>query len=242
MGVTKCGQRAFMRPCQVHNCMDIPDDAVPLADLCAARNEMVFVVEDDDDLRDELIAHIKLLGYPVTGAKSSNDLKNVVRQFEAGCILLDIRLPGQDGLSLQEWLNSIKSPLPVIFISGVRDVATVVRCMKDGAVEFLPKPFDEMALRRAVNSAIGISRKRHCMQISQEMVRELLDTLTPSELVVAKMIARGYPTKLVADELGRSENTVKIHRHRVFGKLRVNSAASVSNVMSHVMDEEGGAL
>ena len=110
------------------------------------------------------------------------------------------------------------------------------------AVEFLPKPFDEMALRRAVNSAIGISRKRHCMQISQEMVRELLDTLTPSELVVAKMIARGYPTKLVADELGRSENTVKIHRHRVFGKLRVNSAASVSNVMSHVMDEEGGAL
>ena len=83
MGVTKCGQRAFMRPCQVHNCMDIPDDAVPLADLCAARNEMVFVVEDDDDLRDELIAHIKLLGYPVTGAKSSNDLKNVSLKLAA---------------------------------------------------------------------------------------------------------------------------------------------------------------
>ena len=232
---TLCGQRAYLRPCQTQACNNSLSDVVPLADLCATDSEMVVIVEDDADLRDELVEQVKLQGYPVIGLASSNELKNVARDYKTGCVLLDIRLPGQDGLSIQEWLNAIESPLPVIFISGVKDVTTIVSCFKGGAVDFLPKPFDEMVLRRAVDSAVGLSRKRHCAQASRNMVSELLDMLTASELVVAKLIARGYPTKSIAEVLGRSENTIKIHRHRVFSKLSMNSAASVSNIMDHAM-------
>lgn len=232
--LTKCDQQGYLRPCQLNGGEDFPGGSVPLVDMCATRSEMVFVLDDDQDLREELVELIRAQGYRVTGLGSSSELKGLAQHVESGCVLLDIRLPGQDGLSVQEWLNSIDSPLPVIFISGVKDVPTVVECMKAGAIEFLSKPFGEMALRRAVNTAIGMSRKRHCMRESQRMVNELINLLTPTELVVAKMIARGYPTKMIANELGRSENTVKIHRHRIFGKLKVSSAASVGNIMRHV--------
>ena len=234
-GVTRCGQRGYLRPCQIVADGSEPDERYPLTDLCASPKEGVLVVEDDDELRDELVEMVMLQGYPAIGLPSSVEFKKVVRDYETGCILLDIRLPGQDGLSIQDWLNSIQSPLPVIFVSGVKDVSTAVHAMKAGAVEFLPKPFDEMALRRAVNAAIGLSRQRHCMQASQNMVRGLINTLTPSERLVANMIAEGYPTKLIASKLERSENTIKIHRHRVFSKLRVNSVASVGNIINHAM-------
>ncbi|MDR3413191.1 MAG: response regulator [Formivibrio sp.] len=237
IGITKCGQRGYLRPCQVvEQRAAESDDTFPLAKICTSPKEMVVVVEDDDDLRDELIEMIREHRYPVVGLRSFVEFKNVAQDYQTGCIILDIRLPGQDGLSIQEWLNSIEFPLPIIFISGVRDVSTVVHAMKAGAVEFLPKPFDEMALRRAINAAIGLSHQRHCRQASQKMVKDLIDTLTPSELVVANMIAQGYPTKVIAGELGRSENTIKIHRHRVFSKLQVNSAASVGNIIHHLAE------
>ena len=230
---TKCGLRGYMRPCQMQDCEDLPRDAVPLADLCATANQMAFVVEDDKPLREELVEIVMSQGHPVIGVQSAAELQSMARLYETGCVILDIRLPGQDGLSVQEWMNTVNSPFPIIFLSGVKDVSTIVNCMKAGAVEFLPKPFDEMVLRRAVNNAIGVSRQRHCMRVSQDMIRKLVSTLTPTELVVAKLIARGYPTKSIASELGRSENTVKIHRHRIFAKFSVNSAASVGNIMTH---------
>jgi FixJ family two-component response regulator len=234
--LTLCGQHGYMRPCQRVNCKDVAANSVPLARLCESDRETVFVVDDDDDLRVDLVELVEGLGFPAMGCASGADLLAALPAYKTGCVLLDIRLPGQDGLAVQEWINRAGIALPVVFISGVQDISTVVHCMKAGAFDFLQKPFGEMALRSAVSSAIGHSRKRHCRLESEKMVRQMISSLTPTETHVAGMISRGYPTKLIAAEMQRSENTVKIHRHRIFNKLKVSTAASVANLVRHLVD------
>lgn len=241
--MTGCGQHGYMRPCQISGNCDRQSTTVtyPMADICKTDVEMVLVVEDDDDLRDTLVELVASLGFNATGCASGEELQRQVGQYRSGCVLLDVKLPGSDGIALQEWLNQANVLLPVVFLSGIQDVGTAVHCMKSGAVEFLQKPFSEMSLRRAISSAVGLSRQRHCQEQTETLVRSLVSLLTPTELVVAKMISRGYPTKLIAAELGRSENTVKIHRHRVFNKIMVNSAASLANIFRIVEVAEEAA-
>lgn len=241
MGATACGQQGYMRPCQSRDRGQLPDAAYPLAKLCETTGEAIFVVDDDDMFRTDLVELVESLGYTAIGCATAAELQKLAPSYQSGCVLLDIRLPGQDGLAVQEWLNKTGIGLPVIFISGVQEVATIVHCMKAGAFEFLQKPIGEMALLRAINSAIGLSRKRHCQKVSARMVKSMVDSLTPTESIVATMISRGYPTKLIAAEMDRSENTVKIHRHRIFNKLKVNSAASVANLIRHARGEESVA-
>ena len=238
--MTRCGQPGYMRPCQARDAL--PAAAYPLAPICKPLTEMVVVVDDDDDFRTELVELVEGLGYPAIGCATATELQEKAASIMSGCVLLDVKLPGLDGLAVQEWLNSSGIVLPVIFMSGIQDIATVVQGMKSGALEFLQKPFGEMVLRRAVSGAVALSRQRHCLQQSERMVRELISTLTPTELFVARMISKGYPTKLIAAEMQRSENTVKIHRHRIFNKLMVNSVASVANIMRHAgLGEDAGA-
>lgn len=229
--MTGCGQHGYMRPCQISgSCDRLPPSSFPMADVCKTDGEMVLVVEDDDDLRETLVELVVSLGFDAVGCPSGQEMQRLVATYSSGCVLLDVKLPGSDGIALQEWLNQTGVSLPVVFLSGIQDVGTAVHCMKSGAVEFLQKPFSEMALRRAITSAVGLSRQRFCTQQTENLVASLVALLTPTERVVAKMISRGYPTKLIAAELGRSENTVKIHRHRVFNKMMVNSAASLANI------------
>lgn len=225
-----CGQEVFMRPCQTGGGPLDPIAPYPHAALCRTLREMVLVVEDDDATRQELVDLVQLLGYPATGCANGAELQAIAGRFTSGCILLDIGLPGEDGLALQKWLKASGIALPVVFVSGQLDISEVIDGLKDGAIEFLRKPFSEAALHQAVTAAVGQSRKRYCRQESIRMVTALFDRLSPTEKRVAEMIASGYPTKLIAAEMGRSENTVKIHRQRVFMKLRVNSAASIANL------------
>lgn len=238
---TRCGQQGYLRPCQRQDCSAGLDGTYPLASICQSDSELVFVVEDDEALRENLVELVDALGYPAQGCGNASELFTSLHKYKTGCILLDIRLPGQDGVAVQKWMNQSGVVLPIVFISGVQDVATVVHCMKAGAFEFLQKPFGEMALRNAINSAVGQSRKDFCRLQSEAMVQEMVALLTPTELYVAKMISRGYPTKLIAAEMGRSENTVKIHRHRIFNKLMVNSAASVANIIRHASNRKFAA-
>lgn len=231
--VTGCGQRGYMRPCQVHAAADASPLAYPMASICETGAEGVIVVDDEADLCRHLAELIESLGYSAVPCGSSSELQDVVPRFKSGCIVLDIKLPGLDGIAVQEWLTKSEITLPVIFISGVRDVDTVVQGMKGGAIEFLAKPISEMALLRAVNAAVAKSRMIHCARQSVRQISDMVATLTPTELVVAKKLAQGYPTKLIAASLGRSENTVKIHRHRIFSKLKIHSSASVANIISH---------
>lgn len=236
--VTPCGQQAYMRPCQRQDCTAVLKGSYPLASVCRSDSEMVFVVEDDKDLRDSMVEMVDALGYPTHGCGNAIELLTLLPKYKTGCVLLDIRLPGQDGVAVQEWMNRTNVILPVVFISGIEDVATIVHCMKAGAFAFLPKPFGEMALRNTINSAVGQSRKGYCRLESEAMVRSMVASLTPTELYVAKMTSRGYSTKLIATEMMRSENTVKIHRHRIFHKLMVSSAASVANIIRHASDRQ----
>lgn len=233
MDVTRCGQRGYMRPCQTQECDGLSASAFPMVSICEAGAEAVIVVDDEPDLRKHLAELVESFGYKAIECGSSAELQEHAPRFRSGCILLDVRLPGLDGLAIQDWLASSGTTLPVIFISGVRDIETVVQGMKGGAMEFLQKPIPEMALRRAVSAAVAKSRTLHCGKESARQVRGMIECLTPTELYVARMIAKGYPTKLIAAEMDRSENTVKIHRHRIFGKLKVNSTASVANLLSH---------
>ncbi|MEO0063122.1 MAG: hypothetical protein RLZZ08_1682 [Pseudomonadota bacterium] len=219
-----------MRPCQLAGCERAVGANYPNAEICRSDREMVLVVEDDDDLRETLVELVEALGFPAIGCPTVDELQRQVGEFKTGCVLLDVKMPGRDGIAAQEWLNQAGILLPVVFLSGIQDLGTAVHCMKAGAVEFLQKPFSEMALRQAVTSAVGLSRQRHCQYETENMVQTMVDLLTPTELVVAQLISRGFSTKLIAAELGRSENTIKIHRHRVFNKMMVNSAASLANI------------
>ena len=225
-----CGQEVFMRPCQTD---PLPLDSIalyPHAAPCRTTSEMVLVVDDDDAIRQELIDQVLLLGYPATGCSDGAELKAIAAQFASGCILLDIGLPDDDGLELQKALLQMGVTLPVVFVSGQLGVDNVIDGWNSGATAFLRKPYSLSDLHQAVTAAVGQSRKRYCRQESIRMVTALFDRLSPTERRVADMIASGYPTKLIAAELERSENTIKIHRQRIFMKLRVNSAASVANL------------
>lgn len=232
--LTRCGMQGYRRPCQVNPMGGEHEAAFPLVDICAGEGERVLIVEDEEVMREELVEIVSSIGYPVEAVGSAVELRDRVRDMHSGCILLDILMPGQDGLAIQAWINEANITIPVIFISGIRDVPTAVHCMKSGAVEFLQKPIKEMDLRRAINSAIGLSRKRACAVQSENYVKTLVANLTPAERIVANYIADGYPTKLIAAELGRSENTIKIHRQRIFEKLMVSSVASIANILKYI--------
>jgi len=235
-----CGQTVFMRPCQLSPHDDTHGSVHPLAPICATEREMVFIVDDDAGFRAELVELVEYFGYPAIGCEKGAELKSQAGSYQGGCILLDVKLPGQDGLAIQQWLHKSGMNLPVIFVSGTQDINTIIHCMKTGIVDFLQKPFTELALRRAIEQALAMSRKRHCFQQSQAMVRGLIASLTPTELLVARKIAKGYVTKQIAAEMERSENTVKIHRQRIFQKLMVNSTASVANLMRHSEEADPG--
>lgn len=232
--VSRCGMRTFLSPCQIGEQKSVPDSGFPLHPICRPEGETVYIVDDEKDFLDEMVEAVRLFGYNARGFQSGDELRVIADGDPCGCILLDIKLPGQDGISIHEWIRQSNLAMAVVYISGTQDVDTVAHCMKIGATEFVHKPFGEMALRNAVRNGIAAARKMRCRHKSAQLVKSMIGTLTPTELHVAQMIARGHPTKSVASDMGRSENTVKIHRHRIFSKLKVNSTASVANILGQL--------
>jgi FixJ family two-component response regulator len=230
---TKCGLEAYFRPCQQPGVVDQPGAAYPLPNLCGTDMEAVFVAESDEAEREYLMEIIRDLGFLALGVSTASELYELVPHYKTGCILLDMTPRGGEGLALQEHLNKTGANLPMVFISTVSDAPTIVQCMRLGAADFIQKPIAEISLRWAVIAAVADSQRRYCISSSRMIVNRLIASLTFTERKVAELIARGFPTKVIATEMGRSENTVKIHRQRIFSKLMVNSAASVSNIMHH---------
>lgn len=228
-----CGSIAFNRPCQM---AELHEDAeiAPLGRGCKTQSELVFVVEDDDDLREALIELLQANGYTTLGCSSALEFTQMHKQADSGCVVLDIRLPGRDGLSILEALEAQKSALVAVVLSGLSDPVIAAKCMKLGAHEYLAKPFHEIELLRATERAIGISRVAFCRNQSRTLLEQLFAKLTPSEMKVAEMLSKGYPTKWIAGELGRSENTIKIHRHRIMAKLKISTPASISNMINYL--------
>jgi two-component system response regulator FixJ len=189
---------------------------------------LVYIVDDDDAIRRSVGFALKTSGFQVRTFEGGAELLKA--DLEAGCILLDIRMPGMDGLEVQEALKMQGTTLPVIIMTGHGDVALAVRAMKAGAVDFIEKPFQKSVLLAALEQAFG--RLRHAA-VNREHAGEAavkLQALTPREREVLDGLAKGLPNKSIAYDLGISPRTVEIHRANVMTKLGVRSLSDALRI------------
>lgn len=189
---------------------------------------IVFVVDDDASVRRSLARLLKSAGYQVEIFPSAVEfLASGCHQQSPACLVLDLNMPRLTGMDLQARLRELASPLAIIFITGYGDIPTSVRAMKGGAVDFLPKPFDDTQLLDAVARAIERTRLDQKTHAELRALRERYATLTAREQEVMAQIVTGKLNKQVADELGTVEKTIKVHRARVFEKMQVQSLAEL---------------
>jgi FixJ family two-component response regulator len=189
----------------------------------------VFLVDDDASVRRALTRLIKSAGYEVQAFASARDFLDYRRLSEEspGCLVLDVRMPGLSGLDLQHELRAANALLPIIFITGHGDIPMSVKAMKEGAVDFLPKPVKDKELLSAIEQALARADHDHAERLDVEDLERRLETLTPREREVMTLVVRGFLNKQIAFELGIVEKTVKVHRARVMEKMAVHSLAEL---------------
>ena len=188
---------------------------------------IVFVVDDDPSMRRSLDSLLRSVGHDVRLFASAPEVMRAARENAPGCIVLDVRLPGRSGLAFQQELTKAGIALPIIFVTGHGDIPMSVRAMKAGAVEFLTKPFDDQVLLDAVHSAIERDRARRRDDASRAALRARYGELTERERQVMGHVVLGLVNKRIADELGLSVVTVKVHRGQVMRKMQVKSVAEL---------------
>jgi RNA polymerase sigma factor (sigma-70 family) len=187
----------------------------------------VVVIDDDQNVRVALQGLLRSVGLRVELFGSVQEFLDSARPDLLGCLVLDVRLPGRSGLDFHDDLVKAKVRLPVIFISGHADVPMSVRAMKAGAVEFLTKPVRHQDLLDAIQRAIENDRARRDEEQIVARLRSRLETLTPREREVMRLVAAGKLNKQIAAEIGLSEATVKLHRGQVMRKLKAQSLAEL---------------
>jgi FixJ family two-component response regulator len=189
----------------------------------APQTPLVFVVDDDISVRESLELLIRSAGWlPLTFA-SAQEFLDHPRVFAPGCLVLDVSLPGLNGLDLQKRVALERPEMPIIFITGYGDVPMTVQAMKAGAIEFLTKPFGDDVLLAAVRHALEQSRRALVREVEMQVLRDSYALLTPRERQVMALVVSGLLNKQVGGELGISEITVKAHRGQVMRKMKASS-------------------
>jgi two-component system response regulator FixJ len=183
----------------------------------------VFIVDDDEAVRDSLSFLMQSVGLPTESFDSADSFLQANPVQRAGCLLLDIRMPGMSGLELQGVLEEREIHLPVIFISGHADVPMAVRALKAGAFDFVEKPFNDQLLLDCVQRAIESDRQKRQNEAQLDEWRARMDTLTPRELEVMELVVDGAANKVISATLGVSLKTVEAHRARVMEKFKADS-------------------
>ena len=192
----------------------------------------VFVVDDDPAVRDAVSVLVGSAGYRVETFASAEDFLSRRSGTERGCLIADVRMPGLSGLDMQERLAQGGSLLPVIFITGYGEVPAAVRAMKNGAVDFLQKPFSDSTLLDRVREAIRRSEASRESDEESARIRSRLSGLTDREREILDLVVDGHSTKQIAATLNRAEKTVEFHRTNIMRKLDApNVAALVRLVM-----------
>ena len=189
---------------------------------------LVCVVDDDDAVRLSMSLLIETLGLPVQSFASALDVladEEALRQ--AHCLVLDVRMPGLSGVGLQERLSRLGHPLPIIFVSAHGDVPMVARAMREGAFDFLQKPFNEQVLLDRVQEAVQFAAAQRAARGWLAEIQARIDSLTARESDVMAGMVAGRLNKQIADDLGISIKTVEQHRARVMEKLQVDSLAEL---------------
>ncbi|HOE60820.1 MAG TPA: response regulator transcription factor [Kiritimatiellia bacterium] len=196
----------------------------------AAIRPTIFLVDDDPSVRKALPRLLQAAGYEVITFASAQEFLDRPRFDGDGCLVLDVRMTGMDGLALQEELAKDDSPLPIVFITGHGDVPMSVRAMKRGATDFLTKPIDQTDLLQAVQAAIQKNGVRRKQAEERQQACDCIATLTPRERDVMKLVVAGLLNKQIAQKLGICEATVKVHRRRVMKKMGVASVAGLVKI------------
>jgi FixJ family two-component response regulator len=187
----------------------------------------VFVVDDDASVRGALARLLHSAGYQTETFASAEGFLAQSRFDAPGCILLDVRMPGLNGLELQQALTAADRQLPIVFITGHGDVPMSVRAMKAGAEDFLPKPFDDEELLKAVAQALNKSQREQNERTEVAEIRKRLSSLTPREREVLCHVVAGQLNKQIAADLSIAEKTIKVHRARVMEKMGASSLAGL---------------
>jgi len=188
----------------------------------------VYVVDDDAGVRRALLRVLRHAGYTPSAFGSGEDfLMGVCLDERPACLVVDLRLPGLSGLELQQLMIERGLEMAIVFISGRADVESGVRAMKDGAIDFLEKPFSDEALLAAVSRGLAAEGVRRAVEAERVRLRSRLATLTPRERDVFGLIVTGLLNKQVGARLGTTEKTVKVHRSRVMHKMGAGSLAEL---------------
>ena len=200
----------------------------------------VFVVDDDDAVRSSLRLLLKSAGLGAVAYPSAHDFLAAWQPEQAGCLILDVRMPGMSGIELQAELNRRGAIIPVIFISGHGDIPMAVEAIQHGAFDFLPKPFGDQDLIDRVQRALAADAGNRRLLAQRELLRERLESLTPREREVLALVTAGKANKVMAGDLGVSQRTVEIHRARVMEKMGANSLAQLVRMTIELGDSKPG--
>ena len=186
--------------------------------------KIVYIVDDDAGVRRSLERLLDSAGLRALSYKSPLAFLDAAVGLSAGCVLLDVRMPEMDGLTLQVWLAKLEVALPVIVITGQGDVQTAVRAMKAGAVDFIEKPYNDESLLNAIETALARAGRPDRAHEAGEAKHRIAE-LTPRERQVLDALVAGHPNKVIAYDLGISVRTVEVHRARMMERLRVRQLA-----------------
>jgi FixJ family two-component response regulator len=188
---------------------------------------IIYVVDDNPSVRKALSRLFRSINYDAEVFASAKQFLQAEPDGHPACVVLDVRMPRMSGLDLQHELTNLESDLPIIFITGHGDIDMAVRAMKDGAVDFLPKPFDDQDLLDSVERALQHHREIRVVSDRREEISERMARLTPREQEVFERVIKGMLNKQIGYELGTTEKTIKVHRARVMEKMEAESLADL---------------
>jgi RNA polymerase sigma factor (sigma-70 family) len=194
----------------------------------------VLVVDDDASFRRAIARLFASVGLPVTTFASAREFLQYEQPAGPACLVLDVRMPRLSGLELQELLATTGRHIPIIFLTGYGTIPMSVRAMKAGAMDFLQKPCDDQVLLEVVCHALEQAQQAWHDHTEQRTLLDCLETLTPHERDVLALVVTGMLNKRMADTLGMSEKTVKVHRARVMQKMRATSLAELVRIVDKV--------
>jgi len=196
--------------------------------------QIVSIIDDDEDVRDSLVELIDSIGLRTKSYASAINFLDEADVNQAGCILADVRMPGMSGIELQHKLSELGASQPLIIMTGHGDITMAVQAMKDGAFEFIQKPFRDQELLDCITKALEQESEGRKKLETQHAMQEMVNSLTTREREVVDKVLEGKVNKIIARELEISDRTVEIHRSHAMEKLGVKSVARLVKIMLSV--------
>lgn len=192
--------------------------------------QTVYIVDDDEGVREALKLLLETVHQDYQTYASPVDFLASYDDQKTGCLVLDIRMPEMSGLILQKKLKELNSTLPIIFITGHGDIPMAVDAMREGALNFIRKPFREHELLDCINQALQMDAGNHAEQDEKQKCINLIATLTEREREIFNRVSNGDANKVISSDLGISQRTVEVHRSKLMKKLKVNNLAQLVRI------------